>query len=154
LVASTAGGALAGAPTTWTGKVPIEGAISANQDAPRPGDVFLVYVNATPLRPGAGLSIRLLAPEGAEPVEGASLAESWPGGDAGATRSLVVPLRATAREGGIELRAHVALLAADGREEAARSFVLVLDPAPTAGRPAREGRSGSGEPLRIYPGTN
>lgn len=150
LVLWLAAPATADVPYAWTGKVAIEGAITANHDAPRAGDVFLVYVNATLLRASEGMVIRLLRPQEAETLDGAPLEASWRHVAAGDTHSFVVPLRATG-DGELELRAHVALLDAEGAEGAARSFVLILNPAPH-GRPPREGRSGDGEPLLIYPG--
>jgi hypothetical protein len=142
---------LAGPPTlpSPTGKVALEGALTANELKPAAGSTVYVYLNVTPLIRVASLELRLELTPALEAVLGdGSLSRSFGEVEPGQTVTLSLPVRVV-KEGEQVVRAAASL---NGRGSAvqARSFLLALNPGPKPEPKATRGTNGKGEKLIIY----
>ncbi len=132
-----------------TGKVAVEGALTANDLTPSVGSVIYVYFNVTPLESMARLELRLRVPPTLVPVAGdASLTRAFDRVEAGRTVTLIAPLRIMKR--GEQTIAGAAQLLETRDLALARSFLLVLNPSPVAAAAAERGTNSRGEKVIIY----
>jgi hypothetical protein len=132
-----------------TGKVALEGALTANDLTPPAGGVVYVYFNVTPLVQVQDLELRLQLSPALEPVAGtASLSKSFGIVEPGRTVTLVCPLR-VAREGDQTIRASAQLVERQDLAQA-RPFLLTLNPSPSPAPKAETGTNSKGKKLIIY----
>ncbi|HKV08388.1 MAG TPA: hypothetical protein VJ725_09635 [Thermoanaerobaculia bacterium] len=141
----------AGAPAlpSATGKVALEGALTANDITPAVGNVICVYFNVTPLVNVPALELRLQLSPALEPLSGiASLSQTFGSVEQGRTVTLVSRLR-VAKSGDQTIRASAQLT--EGKDLVqARPFLLTLNPSPAPEPAAERGTSGKGKKLIIY----
>ena len=135
---------------TSTGKVPVEGALSTNNQAPRPGDVILLYLTVTALQPAATLSCAIHLPPGVTAVEGAPLEQAIE--HVAANQSVTVTTAVRVGDGASKTIEARATLRDTPELALARTFTLVLNSAPPTPSSARAGTDAHGNPLIIYDG--
>lgn len=134
---------------TATGKIPLEGALSASQPSPAVGQVALLYFNATPLAAAPRLTLRVELPEGLGAAGGAS-EQSFSSVAPGQTVTLALPVRVL-RPGPQEVRATVFLIRTESLQQS-RVFVLTLSLAAPPPSQAKEGTDRKGHALILYGG--
>jgi hypothetical protein len=76
-----------------TGKVPVEGALTASNLAPRPGAVVFLYFNATPLDAPTDLKLDVTLPEGVELLGGGDLKKTVHIGKTGESAGMTLTIR-------------------------------------------------------------
>jgi hypothetical protein len=132
-----------------TGKVALEGALTANDLTPPVGSVIYVYFNVTPLVNVPALKLRLQLSPALEPIAGdASLSRSFGSVEQGRTVTLVCPLR-IANAGDQTVRASAHLMERQDLAQA-RPFLLTLNPSPVPAPKEQRGANSKGEKLIIY----
>ena len=132
-----------------TGKVALEGALTANELKPTVGSTVYVYFNVTPLVRVPSLELRLQLSPALDAASGKeSLSHSFGEVERGQTVTLSVPVRIV-REGEQVVRAS-ANLSARGSVVQARPFLLIFNPSPTPEPKASRGTNSRGEKLIIY----
>lgn len=132
-----------------TGKVELEGALTANDLKPPVGNVISVYFNVTPLVRVPSLELRLKLSPALEPVAGNdALSRSFGEVEPGRTVTLSAAVRVMRR--GEQTVTGSAHLVERGSLAQARPFLLELNPAPAREPKAARGVNQKGEKLIIY----
>ena len=132
-----------------TGKVALEGALTANDLTPPVGSVVYVYFNVTSLVHVPALELRLQLSPALEPIAGdASLARSFDGAGPGRTVTLVCPIRVL-KAGDQTVRASAQLVERRNLAQA-RPFLLTFNPSSEPASKAERGTNSKGEKLIIY----
>src|SRR5690349_17789427 len=149
--APAAEGAPAGGPVlpSPTGKIALEGALTANDLTPPVGNVVHVYFNVTLLVAVPALELRLQLSPALEPIAGAScLSRRFGSVEPGQTVTLVCPIRIL-KAGDQTVRGSAQLVERQ-RLAQARPFLLALNPSPEPAPKAERGTNSKGEKLIIY----
>ena len=134
-----------------TGKVPIEGSITANNLNPGAGERISISLVVVPLEELDGMVLSIVLPEGVMLSPGSALEKSFATVRAGDT--LVHSALVTLADGGA--KSIVGRAVHDGALGVrARSFVFELNPSKAQARDAgRSAVAGDGSKIRVYPGT-
>jgi hypothetical protein len=130
-----------------TGKVPIEGSLSASNSTPAANGYVVLYLSATPLVSGP-VELRFILPKQVAPAGTASTTKRFPSVAALETVSFSLPVQVlTVDPVNIVASAGVG----QGERLTNRPFLITLNPpAVPAASTGRDGQSSDGRPIVIY----
>lgn len=131
-----------------TGKVPVEGSLSANYIFPRTDSNIILYFNVTRLSPGP-VRTHFILPENVIPFEGEVVERQFEWSDAFETVTHVLKVRVLTADRTV-IRA-VAVISEDKVNYLSRTFETVIGDQTTPEHPTgRRGVNAAGEPLIIF----
>jgi hypothetical protein len=131
----------------WTGKVPLEGALSTNNVTPRVDTQVLLYFSVTPLKGGA-VKARFVLPKETVALAGEALEKQFRA--VAALETVTHSLRAKVLSSNpLDVLAEASLVE-EGGLVVSRSFHLTLNPAARRDAAASDGVNSAGQPLIIF----